>query len=139
MHDERRRALAWEDEVAFVPADSAAFRVWHRPHADDWEHDLQQVQPHVVLLDNDMGAEHRQGWEVLVELRRTHPDLVVFSISRHPAAALRMTFSGALVAAKEDAGRLLQELAARWPELLDERGRLSRERCATLEVCRWRT
>lgn len=130
----RKRVLVWEDETGCVPASSSAFDVWHRPHADNWAVDVDEVQPDLVLLDNDLGMSHRQGWEILLELRRARPDLVVFSISRHAAAVLRMALSGAIVVAKEDASRLLEELAVRWPEFTDGRGRLSRARCLDLAV-----
>lgn len=124
--------LVWDDELDAATVASPFFRVVCRAHADAWADDLRDAAPDVVLVDNDMGDDHLQGWEVLAELRRERPDLVVFAVSRNLPAMLRMVLDGALPVAKERIPELLRELEAAWSDGAGAGGAPWLARCRSL-------
>lgn len=106
----------WDDELAARGIRVGKLRcleVARRHHADAWQEDVRRLRPLAVLLDADMGADHRPGWEVNAELHRRRSKLPIVCISRNPVAIAAMEWEGALVLPKEAVGRFLERLDAR--------------------------
>ena len=108
----RPKVLLWDDELfSSEELTELACKGLHlRADADHWQEDVSQINPSVVMIDNDFGPEHTPGWIVCKSIIAEFPKIKVISITHNPVARIRMIRDGAGYLPKSGIVSFLQSL-----------------------------
>jgi len=104
--------IIWDDELASAPPMGCYRNLVPvlRPHADEWFEDIRRCRPVCGLLDNDMGREHLRGTDIVGQIRRRFPLLMLLCISANTAACFYMVRSGVSCFPKDFVNPFLKRL-----------------------------